>query len=160
MKNISISEMRNGIGLFVLKSLISFAVSYLFAEAVSASDNALNVIVNTFSILSGFLFLIITMSSALSAPVKSFNLVEQHNQNTRFNQRFIKTTCLFLGYLFVLLLIFIFFTIKNNIGNEVIKSTLYHSIVFFACFAFLSSLQLPWIMKKLSLEDYIQKSHK
>lgn len=153
---------------FLFVSFISFTSSWLLSPFVSKSENALNLIVNTFSILSGFLFIIITMTGELALSQSNDSSSRRYVRNYNFETRFARFSSLFVLYLLVLILIFIFFSIKDICNDEVfnfieyeikigeIKSVLIHIITFLSMTSFLSSMALPWVFKRFIEERNCQ----
>ena len=145
----------------VLIIIMSCIASLLLGPYVSKSNDAMNLIANTFSILSGFLFIVITMSGELAIfriNEPASNKIARH-QN--FETRFTRLSSLFVLYLFVLMMIFIHFLIKDIPPGEniivpyfecrfsisIIQKALTYIIMFFSVVSFLTSLQLPWAFK-------------
>ncbi|MED9494551.1 hypothetical protein RCN67_02320, partial [Escherichia marmotae] len=82
--------------------LASFFFSKYLTNSLTNNNDALNLVANVFSILSGFLLLVITMSGENSSISKSLNALDKANQSTRFYMRFVKSYTLFLMYIITL----------------------------------------------------------
>lgn len=141
----------------LLNILVSALISYLFSSTVTKNKDAMNLIVNTFSILSGFLFIVIAAIGELAIFNKEDSSAEKIRKHDNFNIRFIRFSSLFVLYLFVLLTIFIGFLLENAPMSESIfyksvlettQNVIPYIITFSACFCFLASIQLPWLLKR------------
>lgn len=141
----------------LLNILVSALISYLFSSTVTKNKDAMNLIVNTFSILSGFLFIVIAAIGELAIFNKEDSSAEKIRKHDNFNIRFIRFSSLFVLYLFVLLTIFIGFLLENAPMAESIfyksvlettQNVIPYIITFSACFCFLASIQLPWSLKR------------
>lgn len=141
----------------VLNILVSILVSYLFSSIITKNKDAMNLIVNTFSILSGFLFIVIAAIGELAVFRKEDSSAEKIRKHDNFNTRFIRFSSLFVLYLFVLLAIFVGFLLENapksenKLCNTVLETTqilIPYIITFSACFCFLASIRLPWSLKR------------
>ncbi|MCX8588953.1 MULTISPECIES: hypothetical protein [unclassified Gilliamella] len=141
----------------LLNILVSALISYLFSSTVTKNKDAMNLIVNTFSILSGFLFIVIAAIGELAIFNKEDSSAEKIRKHDNFNIRFIRFSSLFVLYLFVLLTIFIGFLLENAPMSESIfyksvlettQNVIPYIITFSACFCFLASIQLPWSLKR------------
>lgn len=141
----------------ILNILVSIFVSYLFSSTITKNKDALNLIVNTFSILSGFLFIVIAAIGELAVFKKEDSSAEKIRKHDNFNIRFTRFSSLFILYLFVLLAIFVGFILENvsksenelcNIVLEITQILIPYIITFSACFCFLASIQLPWSLKR------------
>lgn len=141
----------------ILNILVSIFVSYLFSSTITKNKDALNLIVNTFSILSGFLFIVIAAIGELAVFKKEDSSAEKIRKYENFNIRFTRFSSLFILYLFVLLAIFVGFILENvsksenelcNIVLEITQILIPYIITFSACFCFLASIQLPWSLKR------------
>jgi len=153
LKNINLT------GLFVslLNILASTCFSVFLTHTLTNNNDALNLVANVFSILSGFLLLVITMSGENSAIMSNLSALDIANQERRFLMRFNKYYALFLLYIFTLALIFVFYLISKNNDNQtetfkVIKSIIGHSISFLTCFSFIQSTFIPLKIKELFRE--------
>lgn len=145
----------------ILISALNIAASFCFSKFLTGSltnnTDALNLVANVFSILSGFLLLVITMSGENSTLMSNISELDAANQERRFLMRFNKYYALFLLYILTLALIFIFYLITKDKTNtspalSSIKSIIGHSIAFLTCFSFIQSTFIPLKIKELFKE--------
>ena len=134
--------------------LASFFFSKYLTNSLTNNNDALNLVANVFSILSGFLLLVITMSGENSSISKSLNALDKANQSTRFYMRFVKSYTLVLMYIITLALIFVFYLLSKDkthsgIYFEYTKTTIAYSISFLTCFSFIQSTFIPLKIKEL-----------
>lgn len=153
LKNINTT----GLIVSVLNILASLSFSVFLTNSLTNNTDALNLVANVFSILSGFLLLVITMSGENSAILNNISVLDAANQEKRFLMRFNKYYALFLLYILTLALIFIFYLISKNTKNtsEIFlytKSGIGHSIAFLTCFSFIQSTFIPLKIKELFKE--------
>lgn len=136
----------------------NFAASLLFSffltDTLANNTDALNLVANIFSILTGFLLLVITLSGENSAVSSGLSEVERVYQNTRFLMRFNKYYSLFLLYLLTLALIFIYYLLsKDKVHSGPLLTTIIsmvtHSISFLTFFSFVQSTFIPIKLKQL-----------
>lgn len=139
-------------------TLANFAASMLFSifftDTLANNTDALNLVANIFSILTGFLLLVITLSGDNSAISSGLSEVERFYQNTRFLIRFNKYYSLFLLYLLTLALIFIYYLLsKDKVHSgptlEFFINIVTHSISFLTFFSFVQSTFIPIKLKQL-----------
>ncbi|WP_455865766.1 hypothetical protein [Providencia stuartii] len=149
----------NVTGIFVtaLNVLASAAFSYFLTYSLTNNTDALNLVANVFSILSGFLLLVITMSGENSTVMNGLSLLDEANQERRFLMRFTKYYMLFLLYILTLALIFIFYLLskdKNNTSEYFLfaRSCIGYAISFLTCFSFIQSTFIPLKIKALFKE--------
>ncbi|EKQ8002596.1 hypothetical protein ACHCAK_05955 [Raoultella ornithinolytica] len=149
----------NTTGLIVsaLNIIASLSFSIFLTGSLTNNTDALNLVANVFSILSGFLLLVITMSGENSTLLSNMSALDAANQERRFLMRFNKYYALFLLYILTLALIFIFYLItKDKTNNSAIlaslKSIIGHSIAFLTCFSFIQSTFIPLKIKELFKE--------
>ncbi|MDU4356068.1 MAG: hypothetical protein E7I59_21520 [Phytobacter diazotrophicus] len=152
-KNINIS----GLSITSLNILASLAFSYYLTHTLTNNTDALNLVANVFSILSGFLLLVITMSGENSAVIANLNDFDAANQERRFIMRFNKYYMLFLLYILTLALIFIFYLIAKEKDDSskylpLLKLSISHIIAFLTCFSFIQSTFIPLKIKELFKE--------
>lgn len=150
----------------------SAIASWLLAPLVSKSNDAMNLIANTFSILSGFLFIVITMTGELALFRPNESLGQRNVRHHNFETRFTRFSSLFVLYLVVLIFIFVYFLIKDIPESEVInipftaygihieqiRSIFTYIITFFSMISFLTSMMLPWAFKRFIEERNNQVS--
>lgn len=163
--------------------VLAFLCSYFFTSIIIQSKDAINLIASVFSILSGFLFMIIAQSIVVSLKSDNLNPTEKQNQKERFEMRFTRLTVLFISYLIVLFFIFIYFVLKEIPDPKkitdtliIIKGSILHNVItiptpkinsfisgslkiiphIFIAIAFISfaySLRLPWALKAIANEE-------
>ncbi len=143
-----------GISVTIGNFVASFLFSKYLTNSLTNNNDALNLVANVFSILSGFLLLVITMSGENSSISKSLNALEKENQNTRFYMRFVKYYTLFLMYIITLALIFVFYLLSKDkthsgIYLDYTETTIAHLISFLTCFSFIQSTFIPLKIKEL-----------
>lgn len=145
---------------FIISTLniaASLSFSTFLTGSLTNNNDALNLVANVFSILSGFLLLVITMSGENSTIMNNISDLDLANQEKRFLMRFNKYYALFLLYILTLALIFIFYLISKNKDNTselfiATKSIIGHSIAFLTCFSFIQSTFIPLKIKELFRE--------
>ena len=143
-----------GILVFTLNVLVSAAFSYLLTDNLTNNTDALNLVANIFSILTGFLLLVITMSGDTASITANLSSDEKYNQDVRFNMRFNKYYTLFIVYLSVLVLIFIHYLLAKNTTNKhevflYTKSTISYTITFLTSLSFIQSVFIPLKIKEI-----------
>lgn len=153
LKNINIT----GLIVSVLNILASLSFSIFLTSSLTNNTDALNLVANVFSILSGFLLLVITMSGENSTILNNISVLDAANQERRFLMRFNKYYALFLLYILTLALIFIFYLISKDKQNTSTiflhtRSAIGHSISFLTCFSFIQSTFIPLKIKELFKE--------
>ncbi|MEY6816952.1 hypothetical protein AB9B57_25350, partial [Klebsiella pneumoniae] len=82
----------NTTGLIVsaLNIIASLSFSIFLTGSLTNNTDALNLVANVFSILSGFLLLVITMSGENSTLLSNMSALDAANQERRFLMRFNK----------------------------------------------------------------------
>ncbi|MFP7557685.1 hypothetical protein SFC61_22995, partial [Escherichia coli] len=80
----------NTTGLIVsaLNIIASLGFSIFLTGSLTNNTDALNLVANVFSILSGFLLLVITMSGENSTLLSNMSALDAANQEKRFLMRF------------------------------------------------------------------------
>lgn len=146
-----------GVTISTLNTLASICFSVFMTHTLTNNSDALNLVANVFSILSGFLLLVITMSGENSSLSSNLSAIDLANQEKRFLMRFNKYYLLFLLYILTLALIFIFYLISKDTTNTneyfgKIKLFIAHSISFLTCFSFIQSTFIPLKIKALFKE--------
>lgn len=76
------------ISTLIIFIILSICFSFFLGRNLSSNENALNLIANVFAVLSGFLLLVITMTSDTASISSGLSQTEKNNQKTRFNIRF------------------------------------------------------------------------
>ncbi|MCT6515907.1 hypothetical protein GY03_01225 [Proteus vulgaris] len=152
-KNINLK----GILITAFNMLASAMFSYFLTYSLINNTDALNLVANVFSILSGFLLLVITMSGENSTIMNGLSLLDEENQERRFLMRFNKYYMLFLLYILTLALIFIFYLLSKDKNNTsecflLTKSFISYTISFLTCFSFIQSTFIPLKIKELFKE--------
>lgn len=128
--------------IIMLIVFISGSLSFFGKDAISANQDALNLLVNFYSILAGILVAIITIIGDPSEILNSKNWREAFYKAELPSSQLIKTCCLFYTYLLTLLFIFISFLIPEQ-GYVFIKNIVEYTYVFLASLAILWSFNLP-----------------
>lgn len=153
MRNLDI----NAIAITALNMLASLFFSYFLTETLTNNTDALNLVANIFSILTGFLLLVITLSGDNSSVSLGLTEVERTYQTNRFLIRFNRYYSLFLLYLLTLALIFIYYLLSKDKSHTGLAlslsiSVITHAISFLTCFSFIQSTFIPLKLKKLYTE--------
>jgi len=146
-----------GLAITAVNLLASILFSYFLTGNLTNNTDALNLVANVFSILSGFLLLVITMSGENSSISNGLSALDLAYQETRFTMRFHKYYVLFLLYIFTLALIFIYYLLSKDkaIHGRVIvfiKDSIGYLISFLTCFSFIQSTFIPLKIKELFKE--------
>lgn len=140
---------------------INVVASCLFScfltNSLTNNNDALNLVANVFSILSGFLLLVITMSGENSSITNKLSKLDIAHQEIRFTMRFHKYYALFLLYIITLALIFIYYLLSKGDVSRVeaiikTKSVIGYIISFLTCFSFIQSTFIPLKIKELFKE--------
>lgn len=137
--------------------IASVLFSFFLTNSLTNNNDALNLVANVFSILSGFLLLVITMSGENSSITNNLSVLDVAYQETRFTIRFNKYYALFLLYISTLALIFIYYLLSKskapqNNASIVIRDSLGYIISFLTCFSFIQSTFIPLKIKELFKE--------
>lgn len=137
--------------------MASILFSYFLTGSLTNNSNALNLVTNVFSILSGFLLLVITVSGENSLVSENLSELDLANQEVRFTIRFNKYYMLFLLYISTLVLIFIYYLLsKENTQHGqptlIIRDTIGYMVSFLTCFSFIQSTFIPLKIKELFKE--------
>lgn len=145
---------KKAISIAIANFIASLLFSYFLTDTLTNNTDALNLVANIFSILTGFLLLVITLSGENSAVSSGLSEVERIYQNTRFMMRFNKYYSLFLLYLLTLALIFIYYLLsKDKVHSgpymSLVLSAVTHSISFLTFFSFVQSTFIPIKLKQL-----------
>lgn len=146
-----------GVIVTLLNILASIIFSFFLTHSLTNNSDALNLVANVFSILSGFLLLVITMSGENSSIFANLSDLDIANQEKRFTMRFNKYYALFLLYILTLALIFIYYLLSKDkppVGKikMYITSGIGYSISFLTCFSFIQSTFIPLKIKELFKE--------
>lgn len=137
--------------------IASALFSIFLTNSLTNNSDALNLVANVFSILSGFLLLVITMSGENSSITNNLSVLDIAYQETRFTIRFNKYYALFLLYISTLALIFIYYLLskgkppQNNV-SIIIRDSIGYIISFLTCFSFIQSTFIPLKIKELFKE--------
>lgn len=140
---------------FILSSLLS----YLLTDTIIKNTDAMNLIASTFSILSGVVLMVLTTIGELFLFSPNESSASKSRKYKNFEIRFSRLSLLFVTYLIILLLILIYYLIKDIRPEKIIfdfnwfiinlKSIIAYIIIFFSFFCFIISVYLPWIYKQL-----------
>lgn len=146
-----------GVSITSLNILASVIFSYFLTHTLTNNSDALNLVANVFSILSGFLLLVITMSGENSSILTNMSDLDKANQEKRFSMRFNKYYALFLLYILTLALIFIYYLLskeKQPIAplKQLFTQGIGYAISFLTCFSFIQSTFIPLKIKELFKE--------
>ena len=126
---------------------ISVAGSYFGKNSISNNQDALNLIVNFFSIFTGILVAVISIIGDPSDILDSDNWRSAFYKKHKSTNELIRTCFLFYCYFITLFLIFTSFLIDQKNFNF-IKSTIEYMYTFFASFSILLSFNLPVMLVK------------
>lgn len=142
---------------FFFNAMLSLLFSYSLTGCLANNENALNLLANVFSILSGFLLLVITTSGENASVVENLSTLDIAHQESRFAMRFNKYYFLFLIYLLTLALIFIYFLVSHEVEGRPplvlkIRQVIGYIISFLACLSFIQSAYIPLKIKELYRE--------
>lgn len=144
---ISINLTRIRIG--ILAAVLAGMASYFSQPLIHGNDQAVNVIVTVFSVLSGFLIAIIAIvGDPVLLPPGTWRAAELERE--KLNNRLIRHKWLFTLYLITLGLVFFALLLKDKDPNIVLW--LERSFLFFGVFAFILSLTLPGSLMKVQRE--------
>ncbi|EDR9512915.1 hypothetical protein CXX89_000852 [Escherichia coli] len=146
-----------GVVVTSLNILASAIFSFFLTHSLTNNSDALNLVANVFSILSGFLLLVITMSGENSSILSNLSALDIANQEKRFAMRFNKYYALFLLYILTLALIFIYYLLskeKTPVGDvkSIFIKGIGYCISFLTCFSFIQSTFIPLKIKELFKE--------
>lgn len=146
-----------GVVVTSLNILASAIFSFFLTHSLTNNSDALNLVANVFSILSGFLLLVITMSGENSSILSNLSTLDIANQEKRFAMRFNKYYALFLLYILTLALIFIYYLLskeKTPVGDvkSIFIKGIGYCISFLTCFSFIQSTFIPLKIKELFKE--------
>ncbi len=147
----------SGIFITAVNVVASIFFSYFLTNCLTNNNDALNLVANVFSILSGFLLLVITMSGENASITNNLSPLDIVKQESRFMMRFNKYYILFLLYIFTLALIFIYYLLsKGEISNLEytikIRTKIGYMISFLTCFSFIQSTFIPLKIRELFKE--------
>jgi len=126
---------------------ISTVGSYFGKNSISNNQDALNLIVNFFSIFTGILVAIISIIGDPADILDSDNWRSAFYKKYKPTNELIRTCFLFYCYFITLFLIFISFLIDKK-DFSFIKSTIEYMYTFFASFSILLSFNLPVMLVK------------
>ncbi|MCS1231469.1 hypothetical protein NXZ86_24425, partial [Escherichia coli] len=80
----------SGIFITAVNVVASILFSYFLTNCLTNNNDALNLVANVFSILSGFLLLVITMSGENASITNNLSPLDIVKQESRFMMRFNK----------------------------------------------------------------------
>ena len=98
---------------FILISILSALLAYVGQPFVHENEKAIDLIINVFSILSGFLIAIMTLFTDMKFD-EDANWRQLKLQENLQEQRYTKHSFLFYVYLCVLVFVFLVVLLKNN----------------------------------------------
>ena len=138
--------------------IISLLLTILLTDIIIKSTDAMNLIASTFSILSGVVLMILTTVGELFLFSPNDSSAKKIAKYKNFETRFSRLSLLFISYLIILVLILIYYLIKD-ISQDVITFKIInlqnwtaYLIILFSFFCFIISICLPWIYKQLLKE--------
>ena len=142
--------------------VISLLLTILLTDIITKSTDAMNLIASTFSILSGVVLMILTTVGELFLFSPNDSSAKKIAKYKNFETRFSRLSLLFISYLIILVLILIYYLIKD-ISQDVItfkiseltinlQNWTAYLIILFSFFCFIISICLPWIYKQLLKE--------
>lgn len=118
---------------------------------IHGNQDAVNVIVTVFSILSGFLVAVITIigDPAVAASRDRWRFTELHRDNVR--RRLTRNKWLFVLYLVTVSLVFLAALVKNHPS---IATWVERAYLCLAVLAFCQSYKLPWTLAHIQMRRY------
>ncbi|MEL6949122.1 MAG: hypothetical protein AAGM16_03205 [Pseudomonadota bacterium] len=126
-------------------------VSSTLREQVASNQNAIDVVVTAFSILAGFIAVIITVAATPSVIAgKSWRYYELRRELVANRLNRYKT--LFLGYLLTILLIFVARLLPSTLDS--VRVAIEHLYLLLGTFCLVVSFLLPGWLLKLQLEQH------
>lgn len=140
---------------------LSLVLTIFLHEKISGNKELLGLIANIFSILTGFLLLVITTSGETAVLAGKQSKSENYANKKRFEIRFSRYMLLFYLYLTVLCLIFFYYMLLPSScslsdfdlpPHEWISSTLEFIICWLSIISFWCSFFIPMRLKKLYSE--------
>lgn len=143
--------------------IISLLLTILLTDIIIKSTDAMNLIASTFSILSGVVLMILTTVGELFLFSPNDSSAKKIAKYKNFETRFSRLSLLFISYLIILVLILIYYLIKDISHQDVItfkiseltinlQNWTAYLIILFSFFCFIISICLPWIYKQLLKE--------
>ncbi|PHM60093.1 hypothetical protein [Xenorhabdus ishibashii] len=152
------------IATFIAIPVFAVIITYFFHDKIRYNKDLLNFVANMFSILTGFLLLVISTSGEVATATTNTSEENRYNNERKFKIRFQRYLFLFFIYLVVLCLIFIYYltlpqgdiTKLINTKPEKITIILEPLICFFSIVAFSCSFFIPFKIKKL-FEEKIKR---
>lgn len=151
------------LALFVV--IVSSIATYFFHEKIRYNKDLLNFTANIFSILTGFLLLVITVSGDVATLQSPRKRSQSYSVKNTFDIRFGRYMMLFFIYLSVLCLIFLYYlTMPSGDLSKLINSEpsrlsywLEIAICWLSITAFFSSFFIPMRIKQLYKEKMESK---
>lgn len=138
--------------------IISLIFTIFLTDIITKNTDAMNLIASTFSILSGVVLMILTTVGELFLFSPTDNNAKKIVKYRKFDTRFLRLSSLFISYLVILVLILIYYIIKDipeetlSTFTITLKQSIAYLIIFFSFFCFIISICLPWIYKRLLKE--------
>lgn len=137
---------------FLFFAMVSAFLAWKGQIYIHGNEKAIDLIINVFSILTGFLIAILTLFSEIEIE-KNANWRKLTSNEIRYKQRYKKHSLLFYTYLLTLIFIFLSILLGNNNKciSEEIKSSLEKTIIssleyiylWSACISIIYSAFLP-----------------
>lgn len=153
--------------MFVVIPAFAAIITYFFHDKIRYNKDLLNFVANMFSILTGFLLLVISTSGEVATATTNRSEENRYNNERKFKIRFQRYLFLFFIYLIVLCLIFVYYltlprgdiTKLMDTKPETITIILEPLICFFSIVAFSCSFFIPFKIKQLFEEKIKQQQH-
>ncbi|MDO4641447.1 MAG: hypothetical protein Q4A84_07085 [Neisseria sp.] len=140
---------------FVFFAIISFWLAFLGQPLIHGNEKAIDLIVNAFSILTGFLIAIMTLFSEMKFD-ENANWRRLKLSQDLHEQRYTKHTFLFYNYICVLILVFLVVLFKNNPNykDSLLICVLEVMYLWLAILSLLYSIFLPNKLIQLRKEEF------
>ena len=140
---------------FILIAILSGLLAYLGQPCVHGKEKAVELIINVFAILAGFLIAIMTLFSDMRFDEDANWRQIQIREGVQ-EQRYIKHSLLFYTYLAVLVCVFIVILLahKEEYENGLAIFWLERSYLFLACISIFYSVFLPGNLIKSRKEEF------
>lgn len=139
------------LAIFFIISAISMLIAWKIQPFIHNNDKAVDLIVNVFSILAGFLIAIMTLFADINiGENENWRSIEIRSQEQ--NKKYAKNELLFYGYLLVLAFVFISILLPKDDSYGAIVLWTERIYVFLAIISFCYSLFLPVKIKRMQQE--------
>lgn len=140
---------------FILIAILSGLLAYFGQPFVHGNEKAIDLVINVFSILAGFLIAIMTLFSDMQFDEEANWRQIQIREDIQ-EQRYIKHSMLFYTYLSVLVCVFLVVLLTHNKGykDNYIVFGLEYIYLFLACISVFYSAFLPSNLIKNRKEQF------